>query len=235
MDDENALGKRIRMARLDRGLSLSQLASAVGRSSSSVRRWERGESAPSSSVVVELARVLHLDAAELSVMVDSGREAGRAEQRVLADGGTVEALVDGSTAEAGVSEAVDDGLGKGAVHAPVDGASAESHDAAPIEDVALASETPKVIVTLEDEDAAVEVVDYFDQVVPAGDVSVERQPSKYEAWSAAVWNHRDSWIGWVRGVLTALALVFLLMGLIWALGELWDALRASLGSFSTGA
>lgn len=51
----------IREARLEKSMSLGQLASAVGRSSSSVRRWERGEVAPAASVVPKLAAVLGID------------------------------------------------------------------------------------------------------------------------------------------------------------------------------
>ena len=51
----------IRKARLDKSMSLGQLASAVGRSSSSVRRWERGEVAPAASVLPKLAAVLDID------------------------------------------------------------------------------------------------------------------------------------------------------------------------------
>lgn len=56
----------IRESRLKQGMSLGQLASAVGRSSSSVRRWERGEVAPAIGIVPELARVLDLEESSLS-------------------------------------------------------------------------------------------------------------------------------------------------------------------------
>ena len=59
------MGRAIREARLRKGMSLGQLAAAVGRSSSSVRRWERGEVPPAIGVVDELASVLDLDPDEL--------------------------------------------------------------------------------------------------------------------------------------------------------------------------
>ena len=49
------MGRTIREARLARGRSLSQLAAAVGRSSSSVRRWERDEVPPAIGIIDELA------------------------------------------------------------------------------------------------------------------------------------------------------------------------------------
>lgn len=61
MADHQELGMTIRKARLDKSMSLGQLASAVGRSSSSVRRWERGEVAPAASVLPKLAAVLEID------------------------------------------------------------------------------------------------------------------------------------------------------------------------------
>jgi transcriptional regulator with XRE-family HTH domain len=61
MSPHEQLGVTIREARLEKSMSLGQLASAVGRSSSSVRRWERGEVAPAASVVPKLAAVLEID------------------------------------------------------------------------------------------------------------------------------------------------------------------------------
>jgi transcriptional regulator with XRE-family HTH domain len=61
MADHQELGIAIRKARLDKSMSLGQLASAVGRSSSSVRRWERGEVVPAPSVLPKLAAILEID------------------------------------------------------------------------------------------------------------------------------------------------------------------------------
>lgn len=55
------MGRTIREARLARGMSLSQLAAAVGRSSSSVRRWERDEVPPAIGIIDELAEALEID------------------------------------------------------------------------------------------------------------------------------------------------------------------------------
>jgi len=93
---------------------------------------------------------------------------------------------------------------------------------------------PKVRTTIEDEDVVFEVVNYFDAAAPVGPPPVPPRPSRYGRASSAVWGRRDSWIGWLRGFLTVLALLFLFMGLVWALGELLTALKDVLGSFSTG-
>ena len=65
MADTIALGRLIRESRLKQGMSLGQLAAAVGRSSSSVRRWERGEVPPASGIIDDLAEALDIDADEL--------------------------------------------------------------------------------------------------------------------------------------------------------------------------
>ena len=59
------MGRTIREQRLARGMSLSQLAAAVGRSSSSVRRWERDEVPPAIGIIDQLAEALGLDPEEL--------------------------------------------------------------------------------------------------------------------------------------------------------------------------
>lgn len=61
MSPHEQLGVMIREARLEKSMSLGQLASAVGRSSSSVRRWERGEVAPAASVLPKLSAILEID------------------------------------------------------------------------------------------------------------------------------------------------------------------------------
>ena len=75
MSDAVAMGRTIREARLAKGMSLGQLASAVGRSSSSVRRWERGEVPPAIGIIDDLADVLDLDAAELRALRPGARDA----------------------------------------------------------------------------------------------------------------------------------------------------------------
>ncbi len=49
-------------------MSLGQLASAVGRTSSSVRRWERGEVPPAKAIIPDLAAALDLEPAELDAL-----------------------------------------------------------------------------------------------------------------------------------------------------------------------
>ena len=192
MADSDALGPLIRGARLDKGLSLGQFASAVGRSSSSVRRWERGESTPSADVVGDVAAVLDLDTQELNAMVASAHASEDApEQRVTTD--TQADMVADSPVLA-----------------------------------------PRVKTTLEDEQAAVEMAPYFETPAPVMPPPTQRPPSRLKRASSAIMGHRDSWIGWVRGFLTALALFFLFMGFMWAVGELLTALNEVLGSFSTG-
>jgi len=194
MANPDALGTLIRTSRLDKGLSLGQLASAVGRSSSSVRRWERGEGAPSADVVSDLATALGLEEEELAGMVASAHP-----------------------------------------HQSVDVSAAGPDDD---DDATDATATPevarKVKTTIEDEDVVADIAPYFETPAPVAPPPAQTRPSRYGRISGAVRGHRDSWIGWVRGFLTLLALFFLFMGLMWAGGELLTALKDVLGSFSTG-
>jgi len=68
--DAATFGQAVREARLAHGLSMGQLASAVGRTAAAVRSWERDEAVPDGDVLERLADVLELDAAELSGLAD---------------------------------------------------------------------------------------------------------------------------------------------------------------------
>ncbi|MEN8041285.1 MAG: helix-turn-helix domain-containing protein [Actinomycetota bacterium] len=86
MANQQELGALIRESRLKSGMSLGQLASAIGRSSSSVRRWERGEVAPAVTVLPKLAAILDIDPKDLEA---ARPPAGDVEE--TADHGTEEA------------------------------------------------------------------------------------------------------------------------------------------------
>ena len=84
------LGELIREKRLGRGLSLGQLASAVGTTAGGVRRWERGEEVPASDELAALADYLDIDvvlADRLSVaaMDTIAAEAGADDEPAPAD------------------------------------------------------------------------------------------------------------------------------------------------------
>jgi transcriptional regulator with XRE-family HTH domain len=174
MADTAAMGRAIREARLQKGMSLGQLAAAVGRSSSSVRRWERGEVPPAIGVVDQLADVLDLDPEELKAM----RPAAEDDVRV------VEA----------VSEA----------QAPA------------VKPSTL--EQPKV-------------------TAPAPEVPAPTTPAPrgfLGDTAAALRDMTADWSGWIRGLLTAVVVIVMLIVLVWALGQLFDALRVIWDGFDTG-
>lgn len=171
MDEPQSLGRFIRQARLDRGMSLGQLAGEIGRSSSSVRRWERDEVAPALTVMPVLAEVLEIDVAEL----ESRRP----------------------------------------------GAASDEIEEAPID---TAFEGPSTI-----EQSA---------VVPEP-AATPQQPARSrlglfgDMW-AALFDGKDSWIGWARGIATTVAVVVLLVVFVWAAGELLGALKEVWDSLGTG-
>lgn len=158
----------IREARLNKSMSLGQLASAVGRSSSSVRRWERGEVAPAVSVLPKLAAILEIDPDDFRTapMPSAGHDD---DARVS----TIEQPV----ADTGTAKPVPSG--------------------APQPDADTAS----------------------------GLIA--------DAWSALASGGRG-WVGWIRGLLTAGVLIVMLLVLLWAVGELFDALDAVRDSFDVG-
>lgn len=171
------LGVLIREARLKKGMSLGQLASAVGRSSSSVRRWERGEVAPAATVLPKLVAILEIDrsaieAAKPSVDISQhGNSSDASGERVSTVEQPVVAPVEFPTSQHGQAE-----------------------------------EEP---------------------VASSGGL--------FRDVRAALTKGHRSWIGWIRGLLTAGALILMLFVLLWAISELFDAFGAVLDSFTVGS
>lgn len=62
---QRSFGQMVREARLERHLSMGQLAAAVDRSTPSVRRWERDEGLPSEDAIETLILRLGLDRADV--------------------------------------------------------------------------------------------------------------------------------------------------------------------------
>ncbi len=174
MSDALAIGRVIREARLGKGMSLGQLAAAVGRSSSSVRRWERGEVPPAIGIIDDLARVLDLDPDELRSL--------RPESDPVAE-----------------------------FHEP---------DTPP-------SATPiDVIPRIESTGPAFEPVP-----PPDAGPSRIRPPGFIGDVVEVVRGATASWTGWIRGLLTFAVLLVMAIVLVWALGELFDALGEVWNSF----
>lgn len=177
MDEPQSLGRYIRQSRLDRGMSLGQLATEIGRSSSSVRRWERDEVAPALTVMPVLADALKVDVGELEK-----RRPG---------------LVDDSASVGSDDESTDAG----------------SSSAGPS--------------TLEQQAVQVTSPD------PATDSTSSRLGLFGDMWSA-LFEGKDAWIGWVRGIATAVIIIVLLVIFVWAVGELFTALKQVWDSLGTG-
>lgn len=177
MDEPQSLGRYIRQSRLDRGMSLGQLATEIGRSSSSVRRWERDEVAPALTVMPVLADALKVDVGELEK-----RRPG---------------LVDDSASVGSDDESTDAG----------------SSSAGPS--------------TLEQQAVQVTSPD------PATDSPSSRLGLFGDMWSA-LFEGKDAWIGWVRGIATAVIIIVLLVIFVWAVGELFTALKQVWDSLGTG-
>jgi transcriptional regulator with XRE-family HTH domain len=172
MDDATSMGRFIRESRLQQGMSLGQLAATIGRSPSSVRRWERDEVAPATAVVPQLAVALDVDVSALE-----------------------ERRPDVEDPDPSVVD------------------NAEEKKLTTIEQpVATSQEAP---------------------VVPA--VKPERRPRVGiigEMWNS-IFAEKESWIGWVRGIGTALVLLLFFIVLVWAGGEFIDAVSDVWNSFGS--
>jgi len=172
MNDTTSLGRFIRESRLQCGMSLGQLAATVGRSSSSVRRWERDEVAPALTIMPVLAEALEIDVRELEVRRPAVTDSDDTGQHIA--GGE-----SGSTIE-------------------------------------------QPVVVLDEQSQPPEQAPHRSQVGFVGDL-----------WNS-MFDSKDSWIGWIRGALTAVFVIIMILVLVWAIGELFDALRDVWGSFGTG-
>jgi len=173
MADTAAMGRAIREARLQKGMSLGQLAAAVGRSSSSVRRWERGEVPPAIGVVDQLADVLDLDPDALKALRPAAED------------------------QVGVVEVVS------------------------------GSKVPAVKPTTLEQPAA----------APSAPEAAASPPASRGFLGdtlAALREMTSDWSGWIRGILTFVVLVVMVIVLVWALGQLFDALREIWDGFDAG-
>ncbi len=178
MDDSLTLGRLIRESRLERGLSLGQLASKVGRSSSSVRRWERDEVPPAIGVMSDLAAALELDEEELQRLRPGSVEATPA-SRAPSEESVTRSTIEGETVANGT----------------------------------ITSRHPTEMDV---------------------DVASKNGGGMFSDLSGALLGSKASWIGWARGIMTAVALIVMFFVFLWAMGELFDALRGVLDSFDVG-
>ena len=70
MSDPRTFGQVVREARHAKGMSMGQLATAVNRSTASVRRWERDEGVPAASIRGDVANALDLSPDDLELIDD---------------------------------------------------------------------------------------------------------------------------------------------------------------------
>lgn len=205
----------VREARLERHLSMGQLAAAVDRSTASVRRWERDDGLPTQEVVDILVLRLQLDPAEVDAVVAETR------------GEPLPVAVEQpapSTVEKG--DPIDVVPVVGIVEA-ADG-DAASRDSEPDEPASpMPAPAPPLTVTAPPPStvwptasAPVAVVERQDQNI----LQILRDPDR-------------PWLGYIRAALTLAVLGGLLYVLVWAVpefldafGEAWDSLWPDTGT-----
>ena len=197
-------GEMVREARLERHLSMGQLAAAVDRSTASVRRWERDDGLPTPEVIETLTVRLGLDTRDVEEAVAKARGGEAPTVGESAAGEPVEVDPIDVVALADVAEAVDSSLAadwqQPALPAP----------AAAIPATATAPPPPVVWPTAS---APVAVVEQDQNIL-----QILRDPAK-------------PWLGYIRAVLTIAVLGGLAYVLLWAVpefldafGEMWDSL-----------
>ena len=188
------LGRLIRESRLKKGMSLAQLAAAVGRSSSSVRRWERGEVPPAKAIMGDLASALDLDESQLDELRPSSSN-----HLPQSDGDA--SLGDGQVSSEGRAVRPD-----GRKHTTL-----EQPIVAPDAGALPPNGSPATTGPSPDSSRSSSGL--------VGDIV-----ASYRAWT-------EDWSGWIRGGLTLALLIVMLVVLIWAIGELLDALGEIWDSF----
>ena len=207
-------GQMLREARLERHLSMGQLAAAVDRSTASVRRWERDDGLPTPDVVEQLIDRLALDPDEVNAVLAADgldRDGGEsAETHPIEEGDPIDVVPLTDVADA------------------AGGGSLQEWDQPPVTVASPASGTP------EPERSGVVVAAPPPSVWPTASVPViEQDPNLLQIL-------RDPdrpWLGYIRAALTILVLGGLVWVLLWALpefldafGEMWDSLWETEGT-----
>jgi len=202
-DERQTFGGVVRAARLDARLSLGQLAAEVDRTAASVRRWERDEAVPAAQIRHRLAEVLGLDPELLDRLADRDG-APRAT--------TVSTSIPAATAALAADEPApppDPFLG------------------APTEAMPVPSPPPAPAV--ERAPVAADETGMF--TATTAPVSRRGVAGTLREARRRLFDPDEPWLGYLRGVLTLIAFVVMAWVLMWALGELRDAIGAFFASF----
>jgi len=198
---QRSFGQMVREARLERHLSMGQLAAAVDRSTASVRRWERDEGLPSEDAIETLILRLGLDRADVDDALAEHRGED-AEAAVIGEGDPIDVVPLADVAMA---------VGAGAVVDIQPPEVAEPSEPQPTPAQPRTVAPPALIWPTAS--VPVEVVRQ-DQTL----LQTIRDPDR-------------PWLGYIRAVLTIALLAGLGWILLWAVpefldafGEVWDSL-----------
>lgn len=187
----------IRRRRAQLGLSQEQLAERIGRAASTVRRWEKGEAVPPDGVISALATALQVAPRDLAVAFG---ESGDEESETTPDPTTAAPAAPRTAAPppAPSGRATEPPIDEQATVAAATAVAASAVAKAP---VAAPPQQPKRRSPL--------------WRAPALD------PSEGLSYLE---DSRQRFRYWLRAALTIVAIIILLMLLMWAFGEFWDAL-----------
>ncbi len=187
----------IRRRRSELGLSQTELAERVGRTPTTIRRWEKGEAVPAPDVIDRLAHVLEVDSGSLGGADDPSREGPEASP-------SPPGVVQQETVTKSVAPPPSPGGAVPLTEMPT--------EAAP----APVPAGPRRAASRREEDTA----------PPARRLSLTRRRSVTDSGAALSYieDRRQRLRYWLRYLLTAVAVLIMLVVLVWAFGELRDAL-----------
>jgi transcriptional regulator with XRE-family HTH domain len=241
----------IQRRRAELGLSQEQLAERLGRTTSTVRRWEKGEVTPPGGVIPTLARALQVAPRDLAVAfgaidpdepeVSQGAAARPAPRPNGASDADTGAPVDPATpskptrtAPAGKTAAAAEGTAEGAAGAAGAAAAGGAGTAATTRGTA-APTRPQLPIDEQATVAAATAVAPAKGAATAPVAAPPQQPKRRSPLRRAaaldlseglsyLEDSRQRLRYWLRAALTIVAIIILLMILVWAFGEFWDAL-----------
>lgn len=245
------LGRLIKRRRSELGLTQAQLAEQVGRTGTTVRRWERGEAMPGTDVLEDLATALRVS----PQLLDAAATAPRPHDEAPADQPPVAAKQPSAPPKQPSASPTTPQARPATPVTPAPPPKAQPQERPPIfpPRSVTPTERHRLVVPPEpdpDEQPTVAAPAPVAAAVPSVEAQVAPMPVKtprtaaIEAEAVAPpsprrsilpWRRRDAapsylddqrqrWRYWLRYALTAIVLLIGFLVLIWALGELVEAL-----------
>jgi hypothetical protein len=198
MSDARTFGRAVREARLAKGLSMGQLATAVHRSTASVRRWERDEGIPAAAIMDDLSNALDLTPDDLALVGNDPAALTPPPIHV-----TTPPPIHTTTPP------------------PVRTTSPPPIHTTTPPSPRTTTPPPMRRTPIQASSQATQAA--ASRVTGVAAV-VEPEATRVKGWLADLYDPDQPWLGYLRAALTVIVLIVLMWLLVWALGGLFDAL-----------